>query len=115
MSTFKPDLKIMKLKQMEALTDQTRKRGLQSTIHQVMAETIRRGMEAKVSSFTHMARDETLTDEDVENFINGDCTAEPTLSVGYDLSWKIEDDEHCDHPNLERLSQYREKGSAMSG
>ncbi len=114
MSTFKEDLKIMTIKQFQALTDQARKRGLKSTIHQVMVETFRRGIEGGISSFAHMARDGKLTDDDVENFIKADCIVEPTLSVGYDLSWKVNGDELHDHPNMNLLSQYRENTYTFS-
>ena len=109
MNTFEPDLDIMNTKQFAALTDQAQKRGLQSTMHQVSVESLRRGIKGHISSFAHMARDEEVTDEDITAFIENGCIVEPTLSVGYDMSWKVWGDEWENHPSLDRLSQYRDE------
>ncbi len=108
MNTFEPDLDIMTAEQFGALTDQARMRGLQSTMHQVSVESLRRGIKHHISSFAHMARDGELTDEDITAFIENGCIVEPTLSVGYDMSWKIRGDEWENHPSLNQLSQYRD-------
>ena len=105
MSSLKEDLTLMEMEQFEALTDQAAKRGVQSTIHQVSVESFRRGIEGKISSFAHMARDKELTESDIEAFINADCVVEPTLSVGYDVSWPIDGEELGD--NLIKLSEFR--------
>jgi len=109
MNTFEPDLDIMTAEQFSALTDQAHKRGLQSTMHQVSVESFRRGIEGKISSFAHMARDGELTEEDVKAFVENGCIVEPTLSVGYGMSWKVVGDEWENHPGLDRLSQYRKE------
>ena len=109
MNTFEADLDIMTIEQFSALTDQARERGLQSTMHQVSVESFRRGIEGHISSFAHMARDEELTAEDIKAFVENGCIVEPTLSVGYDMSWKVTGDEWENHPNLDQLSQYRDK------
>ncbi len=114
MNTFIPDLNIMTIRQFQALTDQAAKRGVQSTMHQITIESFRRGIEGGISSFAHMARDGALSEEDLDAFIAADCIVEPTLSVGYDMSWKIEGDEWRDHPNIEMLSHFRDKTYTFS-
>jgi imidazolonepropionase-like amidohydrolase len=79
----------MTREQMEALTDQARQRGVQSTIHSVSVVTFRRAVTAGFSSLAHMARDGELTQQDMDACLNSDCIVEPTLSVGYDMSWRV--------------------------
>ena len=107
MSDFKPTSTIMSQKQLTALVDQARKRGLKSTIHQVSVETFRRGIKAGVSSMAHMARDAYLTQKDIKIFLASGCILDPTLSVSYGLVWKIKGDPWCDHPELEALTEFR--------
>ncbi len=114
MNTFKPDLTIMSIEQFRALTEQAQKRGLQSTMHQVTVESFQRGIEGGISSFAHVARDESLNDSDIEAFIKSGCIVEPTLSVGYDMSWQIEGDEWSGHTNIELLTEYRDKTYTFS-
>jgi len=109
MTTFKPDLLIMKLEQMEAIADQARKRGLQSTIHQVSAATFRRAVKAGVSSLAHLALDEVLTQEDIDAFLAAGTILEPTLTLAYDFCWKIEGDPLFDNEAMGVLSHYRAK------
>jgi imidazolonepropionase-like amidohydrolase len=109
MTTFKPDSVIMKIEQMEALTDQARKRGLQSTIHHVSVATFRRAVKAGVSSLAHFAFDDKLTQEDIDAFIAADCIIEPTLTVAYDQCFKIEGNPFFDAKGLKILTQFRDK------
>jgi imidazolonepropionase-like amidohydrolase len=109
MTTFKPDSVIMKIEQMEALADQALKRGLQSTIHHVSVATFRRAVQAGVSSLAHVAFDEELTQEDIDTFLAAGTIIEPTLTVGYDLCWRIKGDKFSDVEGMRILSHYREK------
>ena len=99
----------MSVEQLAAITDQARKRGVQSTIHSVSVDTFRRALKAGFSSLAHMARDGNLTREDVDLCLNSDSMIEPTLSVGYDMSWKLKGDPHQADPNLEKLHEFRTK------
>lgn len=107
MFTNKSDWTIMTMKQLRALADQARKRGLQTLMHHGTVESFRRAVEAGVSSLSHMTCDDDLTREDVEAFIASGCVIEPTLSVAYDFCWKLEGDPLQHHPDMERLSEYR--------
>ena len=109
MTDFKPNSVIMKVEQMEALTDQARKRGVQSTIHHVSLATFRRAVQAGVSSLAHFVFDGDLTQEDVDAFIAADCIVEPTLSVAYDQCVRIDGNPFFDAKGLKILSHFRDK------
>ncbi len=97
----------MTMDQMHAITDQARRRGVQSTIHCVSVNTFQRAVAAGFSSLAHMARDGVLSQKDIDACLNSDCIIEPTLSVGYDMSWKLEGDLFYNDPNLEKLYAFR--------
>ncbi|MCP4749476.1 MAG: amidohydrolase family protein [Proteobacteria bacterium] len=108
-SLLNPNPIVMTMEQMQAITDQARRRGLQSTIHSVSVETFRRAVKAGFSSLAHMARDGELTREDVDICLKSDCIVEPTLSVGYDMSWRLEGDPYIDDPNMEKMYAFRNR------
>lgn len=109
MTNFKPDSTIMTIDQLCALTDQARRRGLKSTMHHVSVDSFRRGVKAGVSSLAHIPFDARLNQEDVDAFKAAGCIIEPTLSVAYGLSWKIKGDQWYDHPEMNRLTVFRDK------
>jgi imidazolonepropionase-like amidohydrolase len=109
MTTFKPDSVIMKIEQLEALVDQARKRGLQTTIHHVSVATFRRAVKAGMPSLAHLAFDDKLTQEDIDAFKAAGCIIEPTFTVPYDLCWKLKDDPYADSEGMNILTDFREK------
>jgi len=109
LTSLKPTLTIMTFAQLEALADQARRRGVQSMMHHVTVESFRRGVKAGVSSLAHVASDANLTPEDVAAFKAAGCVIEPTMSVLYALIWKIKGDRWYDHPQMNRLTEYRDK------
>lgn len=104
--TQKP-LTIMTMGQFRALVNQARERGLPTLMHSMSTESFRRGVEAGVSSICHLPLDASLTPEDEKAFIKADCMIEPTVSMVYGSYWKIKDDPSRDHPDMERLSDFR--------
>ncbi len=105
--TYKSNLVLMTMEQFRALVDQARKRGLQTLMHHVSVESFRRGVEAGVSSLSHIPLDAALTQEDVDAFIEAGCVIEPTISAVYALCWKVVGDLLQDHPDMDRLCEYR--------
>jgi len=99
----------MTMEQLQAIADQARLRGVQSTIHSVSTNTFRRAIKAGFSSLAHMARDNDLTQKDIDACLNSDSIIEPTLSVGYDLSWRIKENPFCNGSNLKKLYKFRDK------
>lgn len=99
----------MNMEQMEAITDQARRRGVQSTIHCVSTATFRRALTAGFSSLAHMARDGFLTSQDIAACLDTGTLIEPTLSVGYDLSWRLKGDPFYADANLEKLYAFRDE------
>ena len=108
-SILNPDPVTMPIKQLQAITDQARRRSVQSTIHSVSVDTFRRAVMVGFSSLAHMARDGELTQKDIDACLNSDCIIEPTLSVGYDMSWRLKGDQFAADPNLQRLYEFRDK------
>ena len=100
----------MRIEQLEALADQARKRGLQSTIHHTNVASFRRAVKAGVSSLAHMAadEDELLTQEDIDAFLAAGSIIEPTLTTAYALCWKIKGDPYINKEGMRILSDYRE-------
>ena len=107
-TTFKPNATIMSMDQLSALADQANRRGLKTVIHQITADTFRRAVAAGVTSLAHIASDATLAQADIDAFIAAGCIIEPTLSVQYDLVWKIKGNRYYDHPDMNRLMNFRE-------
>jgi imidazolonepropionase-like amidohydrolase len=106
-SLLNPNPGVMSMDQMQAITDQARRKGLQSTIHSVSVETFRRAVTAGFSSLAHMARDGDLTTEDIETCLQSGSIIEPTLSVGYDMSWKLKGNPFANDPNMDALYAFR--------
>ncbi|MFC1848198.1 amidohydrolase family protein [Chloroflexota bacterium] len=107
MANLKPDSTIMTINQLEALADQARRRGLKTLMHHVSVDSFRRGVKAGVSTLSHIATDAALSKEDVTAFKEAGCIIEPTVSVAYGITWKVKGDEWYDHPEMERLTAFR--------
>ena len=109
MTNFKPTSTIMTQEQMNAIADQAGKRGLRSTIHHVSLSSFRRAVRAGVSSLAHLPRDGVLSLEDVQAFVAGGCFSDPTLSVAYDVSYKVKGDPTADNPAMNLLTEFRNR------
>lgn len=107
-SLLNSDPLIMTTSQLHAITSQAASLNLQSTIHSVSLDTFRRAVAAGFSSLAHMARNGDLSPEDVETCLKADTVIEPTLSVGFDMSWKLQGNEYAEDPNMEAMTQFRE-------
>lgn len=97
----------MPMPQLEAITDQARKRGVQTTIHSVSVETFQRAVKAGFSSLAHMPRNGELHQEDIDACLQAGVIIDPTMSVGYDVSWKLKNDIVANTPNMEAMYQFR--------
>jgi imidazolonepropionase-like amidohydrolase len=109
MHTQKPT-PVMTIAQLNALADQARRRGVQSMMHHSTVESFRRGVKSGVSSLEHGPFDDLLTQEDVEAFKAAGCINDPTMSVMYAMfSWKMAGALSNGHPDLNRLTAFRDK------
>jgi len=105
-------LNVMTPAQMEACTDQARKRGLKTTIHHLTVETFRRAVQHGVDSLAHLPGDAALTEADVNAFVSAGTIIEPTYSiVGYGLFWKesIQGEAAYHDQELEELTEFRNR------
>jgi len=101
---------VMTIEQLCIVADQARRRGVQSTMHHTSVESFRRGVKAGVSSLAHLPMDAQLTQADVEAFKASGCFNDPTLSAWYALmSWKVAGNRSNNHPELERLTAFRDR------
>jgi imidazolonepropionase-like amidohydrolase len=101
---------VMTIEQLSAVADQARRRGVPSTMHHSSIESFRRGVKAGVSSLAHQPQDAQLTQGDLEAFKASGCISDPTVSAFYALfSWKLAGDQSTDHPELNRLTEFRDK------
>jgi len=101
---------IMTIEQLCVMADQARRRGVQFTMHHSSVESFHRGVKAGVSSLAHLPMDAPLTQADVEAFKASDCFIEPTLSAWYALmSWKMAGNPLNNHPELERITAFRDR------
>jgi len=101
---------VMTQEQLNIVADQARHRGLQSTMHHTLVESFRRGLKAGVSSLAHVPMDAHLTQGDLDAFKTAGLILDPTLSALYPLfSWKMGNDRSNDHPELNRLTKFRDK------
>lgn len=107
MTDFKPTSSLWSSKQLGAAVDQAQKRGLKTTIHQVSVDTFRKAVEAGVSSLAHLPRDGELTASDMESLIRQGLFSDPTLSVPYDVSYKMANDPYAEDPDMVRLTEFR--------
>jgi len=101
---------VMTSEQLSALTEQARRRGVQSTMHHSTIESFRRGVKAGVSSLAHLPLDARLTPADVDAFKASGCINDPTLSAWYTLmSWKTAGNPLNDDLELNRLTIFRDR------
>jgi len=107
MNDYQPTLTIMTDNQLTAIADQSRKRGLKSTMHHVSVESFRRGAACGISSLAHAPFDDRLTEADIQMFNASNCFLEPTATVAYDLCWKIKDDPVSDHPQMDSITRFK--------
>jgi imidazolonepropionase-like amidohydrolase len=107
--TGKP-IPILTTEQISIVTDQARCRGVQTTMHHSSVASFRRGLMAGVSSLAHEPWDALLAQEDVEAFKASGCIIDPTVSVFYVMfSWKLARAGSNVHPELNRLTEFRDK------
>jgi imidazolonepropionase-like amidohydrolase len=106
--TYKPGASIMTFNHLQVVADQAERRGLKTTMHHLTSESFRRGVDAGISSLAHLPYDSILSEEDVLAFHNSKCFLEPTLSLAYYLCWNIKGDVWFEHPEMVRLSKFRQ-------
>jgi hypothetical protein len=106
--SYKFGASVMTAAQLEAAVDQARKRGLPTTIHNVTVKGFRQSLQAGVTSLAHIPFDQELTDADLKLFSDAETFVEPTLTVGYYLSWSMKGNSWRGDPEIERLDVLRD-------
>jgi imidazolonepropionase-like amidohydrolase len=107
---YKPGAQVMSFEQLAAAVDQAVKRGMPTTMHNVTISGFRQGIKAGVGSLAHLPLDSELADADAALLLNSHTHIEPTLSVGYFMSYSIKGSPFAGHPEIQRLDRFREQG-----
>ncbi len=107
--TYAPGAKVMSPAQLEAAVDQAARRGRPTTMHTVTVAGFRQGVQAGVTSFAHLPMDGDLTEADVRQLLSAGTHIEPTLSVGYYMSYSMRGSPVAGHPEIQRLDRLREE------
>ncbi len=106
--SYKPGAAVMTAAQLGAAVDQARKRGVPTTIHNVTVEGFRQSLRAGMTSLAHLPFDHELAETDLRLFAGSETFIEPTLTVGYYLSWRMPGNPWREDPEIQRLDQLRE-------
>jgi imidazolonepropionase-like amidohydrolase len=106
---YKPGAQVMSAEQLSAAVDQAAERGMPTTMHNVTVSGFRQGIKAGIGSLAHLPLDGELDEADVTLLQYSNTHLEPTLSVGYFMSYNIKGSPFSGHPELQRLDQFREQ------
>ena len=100
---------LMTIEQLSVLVDQARLRGVETMMHHTSIESLKRGIEAGVSSLEHVPFDALLSEEDAQSLQASGIFCEPTLSAFYPaFSWKLPGENSHHDLELDRLTEFRE-------
>jgi imidazolonepropionase-like amidohydrolase len=108
--SFKPGARVMTPQQLAAAVDQAARRGMPTTMHNVTVAGFRQGVKAGVVSLAHVPFDGDLTEADAALLLDSQTHIEPTLSVGYFMSYSLKGSPVSGHPEILRLDHFREQG-----
>jgi imidazolonepropionase-like amidohydrolase len=106
---YKPGAQVMTGGQLAAAVDQAARRGMPTTMHNVTVAGFRAGIKAGIGSLAHHPLDGELDESDLALLLDSSTFIEPTLSVGYFMSYSIKGSPFAGHPDIQRLDQYRQQ------
>jgi imidazolonepropionase-like amidohydrolase len=106
---YKPGAMVMSDEQLAAAVDQAVRWGMPTTMHNVTVAGFRQGVQAGVDSLAHLPLDSELVEADVARLLNSRTYIEPTLSVGYFMSYSLKGSPFSGHPEIQRLDRFREQ------
>ena len=107
--TYKPGASVMTERQLSAAVDQAVRRGMPTTLHNVTINGFRQGVQVGVNSLAHLPFDGELTESDADLLLNSQTHIEPTLSVGYFMSYSLKGSPVSGDPEIQRLDNFREQ------
>jgi imidazolonepropionase-like amidohydrolase len=107
--TYKPGAAVITSEQLDAAADQASKRGMPTTMHNVTVEGFRQSIEAGITSLAHLPIDGKLVEKDLVALNESHLFIEPTLSVGYYMSYSMKGSPWYGHPEIRRLDRFREE------
>ncbi len=107
--TYKPGAKVMTVEQLTTAADQATRRGIATTMHTVTVEGFRNGIRTGVGSLAHLPLNGILNDADAKLLLDSHTFIEPTLSVGYFMSYRMKGSPFTSNQELQRLDPFREQ------
>ncbi len=107
--SYKPGAKVMTDEQLAAAVDQAARRGMPTTMHNVTVKGFRQGVKAGVTSLAHVPFDGELDEADAALLLNSQTHIEPTITVGYFMSYSLKGSSFSGHPEIQRLDRFREQ------
>ncbi len=105
--TYKPGAVVITGTQLASAVDQAAKRGLPTTMHNVTVAGFRQGIRVGITSLAHIPIDQELTLKDLELMAGSPTSIEPTVTVGYYMSYSVKGSPFAGHPEIQRLDKYR--------
>ena len=108
--TYKPGAARMTPAQLAVAIDQAARRGMPTTMHNVTVAGFRDGIRAGVGSLAHLPFDAPLDEADAGLLLDSPTYIEPTLSVGYFMSYSLKGSPMAGDPEIRRLDSFRDPG-----
>lgn len=108
--TYAPGAAVITNAQLETAIDQATRRGIATTMHNVTVNGFRQAVKAGITSLAHLPLDGELMEEDVRLLLAANTCIEPTLTVGYYMSYSMQGSPVAGHPEIQRLDHWRETG-----
>ena len=110
--TYAPGAAVITSAQLEAAVDQARLRGVPTTMHNVTVSGFRQAVKAGITSLAHLPLDGELTEEDIQLLRDSETCIEPTVTVGYFMSYSMKGSPVLGHAEIQRLDEWRETSYA---
>jgi imidazolonepropionase-like amidohydrolase len=106
--SYKPGARVITGKQLEAAVDEAARRGLPTTMHNVTVDGFRQSTTVGITSLAHMPIDGELTEADANLLAASKTVIEPTFTVAYYMSYNMKGSPVFNHPEIQRMSKYRD-------
>ena len=107
MFSYEPGARMLSQGQLDAATDQARRRGVATNMHHLTVQSLRRGLRAGVGTLVHLPCDGPLAAEDVASFVRSGCVLVPTVSLAFALCFATLTVGQAPHARLAFLERLR--------
>jgi imidazolonepropionase-like amidohydrolase len=102
-------LPMMNLPAIQAVCEEAAKHGLPVAMHHTSADGLHKGLDGRVNTLEHMARDRALTEEEIHAAWRSGIMFVPTASVAFALAYESKGDPHWGKGVLPRMVEQRKQ------